>query len=398
MLQTDVRKIEIGEEFRIKTPNNRIYRVKSDFLGTPIYIRCNSGTGIIPPEIVLNPGNETAEIIFQSHYLIGNSYSYVIEEQDMIIKTYDEPPVKKSIAGLQHFRAEIRESQKSLDQRFSGSALSFDQSYFTRTIGQIVIQYKLEQKIGKLSDNYSIFSGAGFGALQAFSCAVGNSTEELNNWYLSNFLSMVRKGYIQKGYEITTSVLFNHDHDRIKAKKAEKIIRYFFKAKDVDGNRTGRDLTIKDCKKDVYIPAWDISRRTMVITKSTFPDMPIYLAVAAAMFDPIFFETKPLFDGMGIMNGDIVKNNDVYLRKYNPNLDITSIGSPARVFDKGTGRIDERSKLIKKDEEKHDTDLDWSRSCGSKRYECTPIDECFQFASSDKAIQIAQKSGAINGL
>ena len=126
--------------------------------------------------------------------------------------------------------------------------------------------------------------------------------------------------------------------------------------------------------------------------------MPIYLAVAAAMFDPIFFETKPLFDGMGIMNGDIVKNNDVYLRKYNPQLDITSIGSPARVFDKGTGRIDERSKLIKKDEEKHDTDLDWSRSCGSKRYECTPIDECFQFASSDKAIQIAQKSGAINDL
>jgi len=342
----------------------------------------------------LIPEDNVAQVTFQGHYLLGQSYSFIIEEQEKgAVKTYERPPVKKSIAGLQYFRAEIRESQETLNQSFIGNALSFDQSYFTRTIGQIVIQYKLEQSLGDLTNHFNVFSGAGFGSLQAFSCALGYGTEELNDWYIGNLLSFIRKSYLQKGYEIATSIIFNRDHDRIKEKRATKVIRYYFRAKDVNGKRTGRDLTIKDCKKDVYIPVWDISRRTVVITKETSPDMPIYIAVASAMFDPIFFETKPMFKGMGIMNGDVVKNNDVYLKKYNPSLNVTSIGSPVRIFDKGSGRIDERSKLIKKDEEKHDINLDWSRSCGSKRYECNPIDECFQFASSDIAIQIAQKSG-----
>lgn len=389
----------LGVEFRIRIPNNRIHKVRSDFLGTPINIRCTSGTGIVAPEIILIPEDKIAEIHFQEHFLIGQTYEFVIGQQDKgAAKTYDKPPVKKSIAGLQYFRAEVRESQESLDQKFIGKALSFDQSYFTRTIGQIIVQYKLEQRLGDLSKVFDVFSGAGFGSLQAFSCAMGYETEELNSWYLSDLLSIVRKGVMKKGLEITTSIVLNHEHDRIKAKKAEKVIRYYFKAKDVNGGRTGRDLTIKDCKKDVYIPVWDISRRTMTITKQTYPDMPIYIAIAAAMFDPIFFEAKQMFKTMGIMNGDIVKNNDVYLKRYNPGLDVISIGSPVRIFDKGMGRVDERSKLIKKDEQKHDTDLDWSRSCGSKRYECKPIDECFQFASNDKAIKIAQKSGAIDGI
>lgn len=318
-----------------------------------------------------------------------------MSQLDKVVRSYEKPAVEKSIAGIQYFRAEINKSQETLDQKFSGKFLSFDQSYFLRTVGQIVIQYKYEQKYGDLLDIFSGFSGAGFGALQALSCAIGIQTSEFNDWYLGNFGSAISKGVIKKAYEITTSVLLNLDHTRIKERIIEKEIRYLFKSKDINGKRTNRDLTVKECKREVYIPVWDISRRTMTITRSTFPDMPVYLAVCASMLDPIFFETKPIFNGFGIMNGAVTKNNDVYLKQYNPLLQVVSIGAPVRVFNKGVGRIDERSKLIKKDEEAQDIQLDWSRTCGSKRYECTPIDEYFQFANSDKAIQTAQKSGDI---
>ena len=392
---TQIKRVQVGKEFRIQTPNDRIKKVRSDFQGTPLYIRCTSGTGIIEPKIIPVFEDGYAEIHFQEHYLLGKTYTFIITEQDRYVKEYTKPPVEKSVAGLQYFRGEIQKSQESLDQKFSGNALSFDQSYFTRTVGQIYAQHKLEEKLGNLSENFSVFSGAGFGSLQAFSCALGYGTEELFNWYLGNLLKVLKKNIVSRGWELLTSVLFNHDHDRYKGKAVAKEVRKFFKAKDVNGNRTDRDLTIKDCKKDVYIPVWDISRRTLTITKTTFPDMPIYVAVCAAMLDPIFFEAKPMFDGFGVMAGDIAKNNDVYLKKYNPNLNITSIGCPVRVFDKGFGRIDERSKLIKMDERRHDGDLDLSRACG-KRLECTPIDECFQFAMTDQAISTAQKSGDIN--
>jgi hypothetical protein len=355
----------------------------------------------MPPKIVLIPEDNIAEITFQDCYLMNASYHFIIDEQATTApKKYDEPPVKKSIAGNQYFRAEIQKSQETLNQKFTGKALSFDQSYFTRTIGQIVIQHRLEGRIaeryGSIVTEFDVFSGAGFGSLQAFSCALGYSADELNRWYLSDFLNVVRKGYVQVGVEIASSILLNRDNDRIKSKKAEKVIRNYFKAKSAGGGRTDRDLTVKECQKDVYIPVWDISRRTMTITRKTFPDMPIYIAVCAAMLDPVFFNSKPMFTGFGIMNGDIVKNNDVYLMQYNTGLSVTSIGAPVRIFDKGSGVLDERSKLIKKDEQKHDVNLDNSRACGSTRYECNPIDELFQFASNDKAIQTAQKSGAID--
>ena len=391
-----MQKIQIGKEFRIRINNTRTHRYRvSGLNGTSVSIRCTSGTGIKPPDIIPIYEEDAVEIQFQDSYLMGQSYTFVIDQLEKVVKTYEKPPVEKSVAGLQYFRSEIQKSQESLDQKFGGNCLSFDQSYFTRTIGQIVIQYKLEQKAGDLTRNFNVFSGAGFGAIQAFSCAVGMKTEELNTWYLSNLLDAIKKSWIKKGLEITTSILFNHDHSRLKTGKIEKELKYLFKAKDINGKRTNRDLTAKECKKDVYVPVWDISRRTMTITRKTFPDMPIWLACSAACFDPIFFDTKPLFNGYGVMNGDIVKNNDYYLRMYNPSLNIIDIGSPVRVFDKGQGRIDQRSVMIKKDEERHDVQLDWSRQNVNTRYECTPIDEFFQFATSDNAIKEAQKSGDI---
>lgn len=395
-----MQQIQIDQEFRIRIPNSRIHRVKSDFAGTPIYIRCTSGTGIVPPKIVLIPEDNIAEITFLDNYHLGESYHFIVNEQEKIIKEYTKPPVKKSIAGQQYFRSEINESQKSLENVPAvSSALSFDQSFYNRTLGQITIQYKLEQKYGPLHEKYKLFSGAGFGALQMFSCALGYPTEELQRWMLENMFEALHKNAAEKAYEITTSVLLNHNHEKFNTKKPEKEIRYLFKAKDINGKRTDRDLTIKECKAEIYLPLWDMSRRTITITKDAYPDMPIYIAACMAVFDPVFFKVrskKRYIKEFGIMSSDVVKNNDIYLKMYNGNMSVTSIGSPVRCFDKGIGDVDDRSVTIKLLDMKHDTNLDVSRACGSKRYECTPIDELSQFPRNKKTIHIAQKSGDID--
>lgn len=398
-----IRQIEIGKEFRVRISNNRIIRVKSNFSGTPIFIRCTSGTSIIPPIVILIPEENIAEIRFQDHYLMGVSYTFVIDELERTVKTYEKPQVKRSIAGQQYFRHEINESQESLNQKFSVSnALSFDQSYFLRTIGQLLIQHKFEKKYGSLLNQFKLFSGAGFGSLQAFNAALGYETNELNQWYLTELLDLFDKSLIKVALKTTVSIsslgFYKYNNDKYETKAIEKAIRNYFRAKDIQGKRTNKDLLIKDCKAEIYIPVWDISRRTLTITKQTFPDMPIFVAVISTLFDPIFFKTKPILENMGVMAGDVVKNNDVYLREYNPNLSVISIGSPVRMFDKGCEKVelDDREILIKLNDIKHDTDLDWSRSCGSKRYECTPIDECRQFQTDELSIKKAQNSGNID--
>ncbi len=396
----DMRQIQIGQEFRIRTPNNRITRVKADFAGTPIYIRCTDKTGMTPPDIVLIPEDNVAEITQSNLYNIGESYHFVIDQQEKVVKEYTKPPVKKSIAGQQYFRSEINESQKSLNQTFdSANAMSFDQSFCNRTLGQITVQQKFEDKFGLLHNEFGLFSGAGFGSLQMFSCALGYKTEELNRWFVENFFETLYKNVFEKSYELTTSVLLNHNHEKFSTRKPEKEIRHFFKAKDIDGKRTDRDLTIGECKTEIYLPLWDMSRRVIVITRDAFKTMPIYVAAIMAVFDPVFFKTrakKRQIKELGIMNIDVVKNNDVYLKMYNPGMNVVSIGSPVRCFDKGTGDMDSRSVIIKMLDIKHDTDLDWARDCGSKRYECNPVDELSQFPKNRKSIHIAQKSGDID--
>lgn len=364
-------------------------------------IRCTDGTGLIPPTIVLNPDDNIAQIVQGDLYNIGQSYHFIITEQEKVVKEYTKPPVKKSIAGQQYFRSEINKSQESLNQSFNSiNALSFDQSFYNRTLGQIVIQGKLEEKLGPLHEEFGLFSGAGFGSLQMFSCALGYETEELNRWFLENFFEALHKNWMEITYELTTSVLLNHNHERFKIKGPEKEIRYLFKAKDVTGKRTNRDLTIKECKAEVYLPLWDMSRKTIVITKSTvFADLPVYAAACMAVFDPVFFKTKSkkrYIKELGIMNSDVVKNNDIYLKMYNKSMSVISIGSPVRCFDKGIGDMDLRSILVKTLDIKHDANLDFARKCGSKRYECKPIDELSQFPKNKKSIHTAQKSGDID--
>lgn len=362
---------------------------------------CTDGTGIVPPDIVPIYGENIVELNFQrcNHFLTGASYSFVLDEMEKVVHVYEKPTVKKSIAGLIDFRQEIAKSQETMNQSLSGSWLSFDQSFYNRTLGQIVIQYKLEKKLGNLTERFQGFSGAGFGALQMFSCAMGYETDELNIWFTTSLYSAVRRKLPARIVHGVLDVMLNKDPHQLRSNKVENEIRYFFKAKDINGKRTNRDLTVKECKKEVYLPLWDMSRRTITITRKTFGDMPIYIAACMAVLDPIFFRTKSrkrYIKDLGLMNVDVVKNNDVYLRKYNPNISVTSIGSPVRCYDKGFGNMDIRSPLLQLLNIKHDTDLDWSRSCGSKRYECNPVDELYQFPKSEKSIGIAQKSGDID--
>lgn len=396
-----LKQIVLGKEFFLKVPNNKIIRVRSVFSGTDISIRCTSGTGIMPPNIVLIPEDNIAEIKLDS-YNIGQSYTFIITEQEKVVKEYNKPPpqLKKTIAGQQYFRSEISKSQESLNQKFSvQNALSFDQSFYNRTLGQIVIQGKLEDKYGPLHEKYKLFSGAGFGSIQMFSCSLGYETEELNRMFLENLFESLHKNWRDKAYEFTTSILLNHNHEKFSTKKPEKEIRHFFKAKDINGKRTDRDLTIKECKSEIYLPLWDMSRRTITITKSSYPEMPIYVAACMAVFDPVYFKPKSkkrYIKQLGIMNTDVVKNNDVYLRMYNESMSVTSIGSPVRCFDKGVGDMDDRSITLKQLDIRHDTNLDWSRNCGSKRYECKPVDELYQFPINRDSIHTAQKSGDID--
>lgn len=332
----------------------------------------------------LNSQDQTAEIIFNTDHRVGIPYTMVTTEQDQVVKTYEKPTVKKSIAGKQYFRGIVEEGRRSLFPVLNvANCISFDQSYFTRTIGQLNIQERL-------GNNFSLFTGSGFGAIQAFWGALDRDVEELTQWFLNDFRNTMHKGLFKKTGETFAGLMFEHDGKRLNPSGPKKAIRKLFKKGE-------GDLLVRDCKKDIFIPIEDISGRVKIVTKATYPDLPIYLVLAASVFDPIFFKTKPIVEGLGVLNGDVAKNNSAFLRKNNPHLNITSVGSPVRLFDKGTATITREDLALKISDRKHETDLMVEISGSYKRHQCSPIDECFQFATDQKSMELAFASGDING-
>lgn len=329
--------------------------------------------------------DQTAEIIFNKDHRIGVSYTMVTTEQDLVVKKYEKPSVKKSIATKQYFRGEVEEGRKALFPVLHvANCISFDQSYFTRTIGQINIQEKL-------GNNYTLFSGAGFGAIQAFWGALGRDAEDLMKWFINDLKKAIHKGPARKTSEFVIGVLFERDGKRLDPSRAKKVIKKLFK-------KGKGDLLVRDCNKDIFIPIEDISGRIKVVTKETYPDLPIHRVVSAAVFDPIFFKTKPTVQGLGVLNGDIAKNNNYFLRKNNPHLNITSVGCPVRLFDKGSSKISREDLALKISDRKHETDLMVEIGGSYKRYQCKPIDEVYQFATGQKSIELAFASGDIDEL
>ena len=332
----------------------------------------------------LNSQDQTAELIFNADHKISALYNMVTTEQDLVVKKYDKPASKKSVATQMYFRGQVEESRKLLLAPLPHSnCISFDQSYFTRTIGQLQIQEKLE-------GDYSLYSGAGFGVIQAFWGALGRDTKDLAKWFVNDFRKAFHKGAVSSTSSVIASLVFDVDNKRFGIQKAKSALRKLFSDEK-------RDLLVRDCVSDVFIPVQDISGRIKVVNKQNYSNLPIYLAISASLFDPVFFKTKPQVEGLGVMTGDVAKNNDIFMRATNPHINITSVGSPVRLFDKGGSLIKRDDLSLKVSDQKHTNELFMSSLIPAPytRYQCNPIDECYQFATDQEAMSIALTSGDI---
>lgn len=307
----------------------------------------------------------------------------VITEQDLVVKTYEKPKVKKSVQGIQYFRGEIKKSQEKLFPYLrAASCITFDQSYYTRGFGQLAIQKNLEEKHGKLSDVYTMTSGSGFGAIQALWIALGGHTDELLYFWANDLKKAVKDSLVRK----LPAFVFAMDTDRINPTRLKKPF----------GNLFGK-AKVRDLKTNIFIPVMDISGRVEVFTKENFKSELISDIAFCSVPDPVFFKQKPYKNGMGVLNGDISKTNDVFIRKNNPNINITSVGAPVRYYDKGYSNINRELLSLKISDQKHQTDL-WfaDQMIGPRtRYECTPIDEVYQFSTNEKQIDKSLDSGDI---
>jgi hypothetical protein len=249
-------------------------------------------------------------------------------------------------------------------------------------LGQLQIQSKLEDKYGKLTDIYKLASGAGFGALQALWLALGESSQELHFHWMNCLKKSVKKTKLAK----IPGSLMGLDIDRINPKYIKKAFSKMFKK-----------AKVRDLKVDVFIPIMDISGRVQVFNKERFKSELISDVAFYSVPDPVFFKLKAGKKGMGVLNGDISKNNDVFIRKNNPSINITRVGCPVRCYDKGYSVIARDGLALKISDQKHETDLMFSDAIMGPgiRYECKPIDEVYQFSTKTKQLDKALYSGDI---
>ena len=300
-----------------------------------------------------------------------------------------EQPEEKGIKQLQFRRGEIIKSQESLYPRFNVSnALTFDQSYFTRTIGQAKIAADLEAKNGPFNKSYQLVSGAGFGAVQAGGVALGIASGVVFDFITGSFRDALKKGWLKKGAQALVEVASGIKFDRLGTAGVEKSLRQFFKR---PGTKT--DLLIRDCTTEIFVPVMDINGRAMAITKKDFPTLPVYLAVCMSLFDPLWFDVKPQIEGFSILTGDVHKTNDILIAKHNK-TSITSIGSPVRIYDHGARKITREALSLRSNDQRHVLELrEAEMITNRKRIQCKPLDEVKQFDFSDMAVEKAIQSG-----
>lgn len=338
--------------------------------------------------MILNAQDQTALIKFHDCHKANDIYEMITTEQALIVKEYPTPPVKKSIAGQQHFRSEVKKSKSEIYHvlRYP-ECFSFDQSYYLRMLGNIQVQSKIEKKHGL--NQSAVYSGAGFGALQAIWAAFGWASEDLSVFARTKLRNAIRRGPLKAGAVKLSDFAMGVKTNKLPTGKIEKLFKKTF-------SENGRPLKMQDLKSDVFLPIQDISGVTRVITKQSQPKAAIWEVLSACVFDPVFFDVKKKYSsGMGILKGAVAKNNDQFIRKNNPSLKITSIGSPERCFDK-TGQNRPSDEMIVKSilSDKYGKDLEISSSIEGNymRFECAPLDEFEQFATSDKAIEAAMRS------
>jgi hypothetical protein len=363
-----MRQIQVGKKFLVKVPNGLALNVEVNLSGTrrPTVEIVNSAT-IKQPSISYS--GQRATIHFAQGTPLGASLELLVLENGV----YLDPEFVEQVEQSKAFREEIEEL---LDQLYPvlnvSSAMTFDQCYWTRGVGQIEIIKALEIKQGDLWRQYQVFGGMGFGAIQALALAFGCSADDLDNFWMGPLKSSLSQA--------KASITGQREPAPVKRALAK-----FFR-----GQKTKIDPTLKDLRAEVFIPLMDINGKPLVITKAKYPMMRIADAAALACLDPIEFKMKAQVGGYSIIGTPLAKSVDYMLTHNNKGLKPVSVGCPSRIIDYGNKpRSVENLAIINQDRIMR---LSMQEPVARVRYECGPIDMFRKFDFGKKAISAAINS------
>jgi hypothetical protein len=359
-----LQEIQIGKKFTFAVPNTLVRSVSGNFSGDKVRAEVLNShktdrVSIEPVKIEVN-GSEC-----KLHFRGGtqNSPVEIILHEDMSENRIEEAC---------NLREEIANSYKKLLIPFpmASNALTFDQSYYTRGLGQLQVAAALERNLGKnLAGEYNLFSGMGFGAIMAAYFALGKDTSSLKEWWARKLNKAVKSGM---------SEIVN---GRKSPRKVKSALRKLFL------DETKRPLLMSDLQKHLVLYLKDINGCIVMIDSNKYPSMPVWEAVSWAALNPIDFNTNPQIAGKALLIGDFEKSPDSLLRLGNNHLRITSICSPVRVYNHGKRkRSMENLAMIMKEvnfQKEQNSDL------GVTKLECSPIDNIKKYDTSRKGLTAA---------
>jgi hypothetical protein len=359
----------VGRPFTIKVPNGKKKLVEINLSGeraprVEVQLLNSNPT---KKEIIVDQMTEQALKLDLNSFQPNDTLKLVIHEDGHPIANY---MIEQK--SSQDFRESIIEGRKKLFIRHNYKrAICFDQCFYTRGFGFIEIARDLEAKEqANLAGTYDLFSGVGFGAIIAAWYAAGRSTYDLSLWWGKELRKATRGGlkYLRTGQR--------------NPKKVERALRKAFKV-------NGRDMLMGQLSKELFIPAMDISGRTLLITKKELPVMPVYQALMCTVLDPIDFDTKPIAKGYSIMAGDFTRSSVSFLIN-NTGL-VTNITCPQRIYNHNqrTRSLQNIAVIMKE----HLLGSGRRPSNNLVAYEAKPIDAVKRFDSRKKYIEAAIMSG-----
>lgn len=359
-----IQKIQVGKEFTFSIPNSCEKTVEGNFAGGAIraeVLNSNKTDPISINPVAIKVDGSTCKMNFKKG--TGNKAVKMILHESM---------TDERIQEASNLREEIFNSYQKLLIPFpmASNALTFDQSYYTRALGQLQIAANLERNNGKkLADTYDLFSGMGFGSIMAAYFALGKDTSHLKEWWARKLNKAVKSGLS----EITNG--------RKSPRKVKTALRKLFL------DEAKRPLLMGDLQRHLVLYLKDINGCIIIIDSKKYPSMPIWEAVSWVALNPIDFNTKPQIESKALLIGDFEKSPDALLRLGNNHLRITSICSPVRVYDHGKRkRSMENLAMIMKEV---NFQKERVNSIGVNHLECSPIDNIKKYDTSRKGLAAA---------
>jgi len=359
-----LQKIQVGREFTFAVPHGRVKSVDGNFAGGKVWaeilnIHPTDAVSIEPEKI------EVEGSICRLHFRKGT-------ENKGVKIILHESMTEDRILESSNLREEISASYQKLQIPFpmASNALTFDQGYYTRGLGQLQIASGLERNLGKrLVGEYNLFSGMGFGAIMAAYFALGNDTASLKKWWVEKLNKAVKT----RATEIVSG--------RKSTARPKAALRRLF------SDETRRPLLMSDIQKHLVLYLQDINGCIIIIDSDKYPSLSIWEAVSWVALNPVDFNTKPEIEGQALLIGDFEKSPDSLLRIGNNHLRITSICSPVRVYDHGKRKRNmENLAMILKEVGFHG---EIKESLGVNRLECSPIDNIKKYDTSKKGLTAA---------